>query len=111
VFAGLVLLALCLIRDYHGYALFMWLYGLFLGASSYSLRVYTYEQARARNFARAIAFIQWVAFVPVLIGIPITGKNYILQYSNTTIIFLYVMHRCSLSLSFITRKYCETLFS
>ncbi|CAG0916926.1 unnamed protein product [Notodromas monacha] len=70
---GLILFALCMIRDYHGYALFMWLYGLFLGANAYSLRVYTYEQTRARNFARAIAFIQWVAFIPILIGIPITG--------------------------------------
>ena len=64
----------------------MWLYGLFLGANAYSLRVYTYEQARARNFARAIAFIQWVAFVPVLIGIPITGLYLIyLETENTSI--------------------------
>ncbi|KAG7155263.1 Monocarboxylate transporter 12-like 10 [Homarus americanus] len=37
---------------YHGYVLFAWLYGIFCGGFHYSLKMYTYEKVRARNFAR-----------------------------------------------------------
>jgi hypothetical protein len=46
--------------------------GIFLGGYHYSLKMFTFEKVRARNFARA-----W-GFVPTALGIPFAG------YLNST---------------------------
>lgn len=78
---GTAILALGTVQGYHGYVLFSWIYGIFLGGYHYSLKVYTYEKARARYFARAWGFVQWSQSLPVLFGVPITG--YINQGNNS----------------------------
>lgn len=60
---------------YHGYVLFAWLYGIFCGGFHYSLKMYTYEKVRARNFARTWGFVQCSQAIPTAIGVPITGRG------------------------------------
>ncbi|XP_022247167.1 monocarboxylate transporter 10-like, partial [Limulus polyphemus] len=67
------LLAFTALEEYQGYVLFVWIYGLFYGGYNYSLKMFTFEKVRARNFARAWGFVQWVQAVPFAIGIPVTG--------------------------------------
>ncbi|XP_073969876.1 monocarboxylate transporter 10 isoform X2 [Rhodnius prolixus] len=56
-----------------GYILFTWIYGIFCGGYNYSLKMYTYERVRARNFARTWGFIQCSQAVPIALGVPIAG--------------------------------------
>lgn len=72
-FSGISLLALSAVQGYHGYVLFVWLYGICLGGYSYSLKMFTLERIRARHYTKAWSFIQGATSIPVLIGIPITG--------------------------------------
>ncbi|XP_076315733.1 monocarboxylate transporter 12-like [Tachypleus tridentatus] len=67
------LLAFTALEEYQGYVLFVWIYGLFYGGYNYTLKMFTFEKVRARNFARAWGFVQWVQAVPFAIGIPVTG--------------------------------------
>lgn len=60
-------------KNIHGYILFVWIYGIFCGGYHYSLKMYTYERVRARNFARTWGFVQCSQSVPIAIGIPIAG--------------------------------------
>ena len=60
-------------RNLSGYILFVWIYGIFCGGYHYSLKVYTFEQVRARNFARTWGFVQCSQSFPIAIGIPIAG--------------------------------------
>lgn len=50
---GLSLLALSSVQGYHGYVLFVWLYGLCLGGFLYSVKMLTMERVRAKHFTRA----------------------------------------------------------
>lgn len=68
------LLAFTALDDYSGYLLFVWIYGFFYGGYNYSLRMFTYEKVRARNYNRAWGFVQFVQSFPILVGVPITGK-------------------------------------
>ncbi len=52
------LLALTTVQGYHGYLLFAWLYGVFLGGLHLALPVYTLERLRMRHFPRAAGFVQ-----------------------------------------------------
>ncbi|XP_049954757.1 monocarboxylate transporter 2-like [Schistocerca serialis cubense] len=71
---GLSILALTTVRgSYHGYVLFAWIYGIFCGGYHYSLKMYTYERVRARNFARTWGFVQCSQAIPIAIGVPISG--------------------------------------
>ncbi|XP_025837038.1 monocarboxylate transporter 2-like [Agrilus planipennis] len=70
---GISLLALSAVQGYHGYVLFVWLYGVCLGGFDYSLKMFTLERIRTRHFTKAWSFVQGAKSVPVLIGIPITG--------------------------------------
>lgn len=70
----MTILALTAVRGYYGYVLFMWLYGMFLGGSHYAFQMLTLEKTRARHFSRAWGFIQGSTALPILFGIPITGK-------------------------------------
>ncbi|KAK3923032.1 Monocarboxylate transporter 12 [Frankliniella fusca] len=71
---GLSMLALTAVRgSYHGYVLFAWIYGIFCGGYHYSLKMYTYERVRARNFARTWGFVQCSQAIPIAIGVPISG--------------------------------------
>ncbi|KAH8021347.1 hypothetical protein HPB51_015337 [Rhipicephalus microplus] len=67
------LLAFTALHQYHGYLLFVWIYGIFLGGYQYSLKMYTLEKVRARNFAKCWSFVQWCQSVPVLVGVPLAG--------------------------------------
>ncbi|XP_067126098.1 monocarboxylate transporter 10-like isoform X1 [Centruroides vittatus] len=70
---GVSLLAFTALEEYNGYVLFVWIYGLFYGGYHYSLKMFTFEKVRARNFARAWGFVQWCQALPNVIGIPLTG--------------------------------------
>lgn len=71
---GLCILALTAVQgNYHGYVLFAWIYGIFCGGYHYSLKMYTYERVRARNFARTWGFVQCSQAIPIAIGVPISG--------------------------------------
>ncbi|GLG96186.1 Uncharacterized protein GBIM_03016 [Gryllus bimaculatus] len=71
---GLSILALTAVRgSYPGYVLFAWIYGIFCGGYHYSLKMYTYERVRARNFARTWGFVQCSQAIPVALGVPISG--------------------------------------
>ncbi|PNF30630.1 hypothetical protein B7P43_G06121 [Cryptotermes secundus] len=71
---GLSILALTAVHgNYHGYVMFAWIYGIFCGGYHYSLKMYTYERVRARNFARTWGFVQCSQAIPIAIGVPISG--------------------------------------
>ncbi|GLV34501.1 hypothetical protein CBL_09749 [Carabus blaptoides fortunei] len=70
---GISLLALSAVQGYHGYVLFVWLYGICLGGFMYSLKMFTLERIRARHFTKAWGFVQGAESIPVLLGVPITG--------------------------------------
>lgn len=73
---GLCILALTAINgNYHGYVMFTWIYGIFCGGYHYSLKMYTYERVRARNFARTWGFVQCSQAIPIAIGVPISGEK------------------------------------
>jgi hypothetical protein len=73
---GLSLLALTVIEGYQGYVLFVWIYGVFCGGYHYSLKMFTFEKVRARNFPRAWGFVQCSQAIPVAIGVPFSGRHY-----------------------------------
>lgn len=71
---ALSILGLTLVNgNYQGYVMFAWIYGIFSGGYFYSLKMFTYEKVRARNFARAWGFVQWSQGVPIALGVPLTG--------------------------------------
>lgn len=71
---ALCILGLTLVNgNYQGYVMFVWVYGIFSGGYFYSLKMFTYEKVRARNFARAWGFVQWSQGVPIALGVPLTG--------------------------------------
>lgn len=67
------LLAFTALHQYHGYLLFVWIYGVFLGGYQYALKMFTLEKVRARNFAKAWSFVQWSQSLPILVGVPLAG--------------------------------------
>ena len=68
------LMAFTAIRGYNGFAMFVWIYGIFLGGYNYALKMYIYEKVRARNFARALGFAQSSTAIPTLVSIPLLRK-------------------------------------
>ncbi|XP_046670500.1 LOW QUALITY PROTEIN: monocarboxylate transporter 2-like [Homalodisca vitripennis] len=71
---GISILALTAVHgNRQGYILFVWIYGIFCGGYHYSLKMYTYERVRARNFARTWGFVQCSQAIPIAIGVPISG--------------------------------------
>lgn len=62
------------LKDQSGYILFVWVYGFFYGGYMYSLKTFTFEKVRARNFSRAWGYIQCSHAIPMVIGVPLTGK-------------------------------------
>ncbi|VVC32202.1 Major facilitator superfamily,Major facilitator superfamily domain [Cinara cedri] len=71
---GVSILALTTVRgDRQGYVMFAWVYGMFCGGYHYSLKMYTYERVRARNFARTWGFVQCSQAIPIALGVPIAG--------------------------------------
>ncbi len=67
------MVALASVEGYHGYLLFVWMYGIALAGFELSLKIYTYERVRIRHFTRGWGFIQGAKALPVLLGIPFTG--------------------------------------
>jgi hypothetical protein len=74
--AGVSLLALSAVQGYHGYVLFVWLYGVCLGGFLYSLKMFTMERVKSRYFTRTWGFVQGAEALPVLVGVPITGSYF-----------------------------------
>lgn len=72
---GLSILSSHAVHGYHGYVLFVSSYGIFCGGFHYSLKMFVFENVRARNFARAWGYVQCCQFLPILVGIPITGYS------------------------------------
>ncbi|XP_045450022.1 monocarboxylate transporter 2-like [Melitaea cinxia] len=71
---GLATMALTAVEgSYTGYVMFAWVYGIFCGGYHYSLKMYTYERVRSRNFARTWGFVQCSQAVPIAIGVPLSG--------------------------------------
>ncbi|CAK1555305.1 unnamed protein product [Leptosia nina] len=71
---GLATMALTAVEGSHsGYVMFAWIYGIFCGGYHYSLKMYTYERVRSRNFARTWGFVQCSQAVPIAIGVPLSG--------------------------------------
>ncbi|CAG0879409.1 unnamed protein product [Darwinula stevensoni] len=70
---GLSQLSLVSIEGYHGHVLFVWIYGVFCGGYHYSLKMYTFERVRARNFPRAWAILHSSHAIPIAIAIPVSG--------------------------------------
>ncbi|XP_049817094.1 monocarboxylate transporter 2-like [Aethina tumida] len=102
---GISLLAMSAVQGYHGYVLFVWLYGICLGGFTYSLKMFALERVRGRHFTKAWSFIQGAKSLPVLLGIPITG--YINQtYPKAGYYFSFVTTIIGASLMFLvgTRK-------
>jgi len=70
---GISILALSSVQGYHGYLLFVWMYGIFMGGFQYVLKMYTFEKIRAKHFPRGWSFVQGARFLPILLGVPLTG--------------------------------------
>nr|CAH7755844.1 unnamed protein product [Callosobruchus chinensis] len=71
---GLSILAFTVVSgNYQAYVMFAWIYGIFCGGYHYSLKMYTYERVRARNFARTWGFVQCSQAIPIVIGVPFSG--------------------------------------
>lgn len=70
---GVSILALSSLEGYHGYLLFVWMYGVFLGGFHYVLKVFTFERIRAKHFPRGWSFVQGARALPLLLGLPLTG--------------------------------------
>ena len=70
---GISMLALASVQGYHGYLLFSWMYGMFLGGFEFSLKIYTLEMVRVRQFPRGWGFVQGAKAIPAFLGIPIAG--------------------------------------
>lgn len=80
-------------RNIHAYMLFVWIYGIFCGGYHYSLKMYTYERVRARNFARTWSFVQCSQSLPIAVGIPISGY---MNWSGTGKEGYYFSSACSI---------------
>lgn len=68
-----------LIIKYHiVHNIYLFYLGIFCGGYNYSLKIYTYERVRARNFARAWSFVQFSQAIPIVIGMPFV--SYLNEY-------------------------------
>ena len=79
---GFSILALSSLEGYHGYLLFVWMYGVFLGGFHYVLKVFTFERIRAKHFPRGWSFVQGARALPILFGLPLTGYMNINMTNN-----------------------------
>ena len=70
---GITILALPTVQGYNGYAIFVWVYGIFIGGYNYALKMYVYQKVRARNFSWAWSYIQCSQAIPNLVGVSLTG--------------------------------------
>ena len=61
------------VQGYYGYVTFVWVYGIFIGGYSYTLKMYVYQKVRARNFAKAWGYVQCSQALPNMFGIPLAG--------------------------------------
>lgn len=108
---SLAILGLTLVNgNIQGYVMFAWIYGIFCGGYNYSLKMYTYEKVRARNFARAWGFVQFSQAAGLALGVPLTGymngmgngkAGYYFSFAcvllGSAMMFLIDLHRKSVS--------------
>ena len=62
------MLALASVEGYHGYLMFVWMYGIFFGGMEVTLKTYCYERLKIKQYARGWGYIQGVRALPLLIG-------------------------------------------
>ena len=62
------MLALASVEGYHGYLMFVWMYGIFFGGMEVALKTYCYERLKIKQYARGWGYIQGVRALPLLIG-------------------------------------------
>lgn len=74
VVSAIAQVALGSVQGYHGLVLASGLYGASLGGALYSLKMLALERLRARHFARSWALVQAAEALPILLGVPLTGK-------------------------------------
>ena len=67
------MLALASVEGYHGYLMFVWMYGLFVGGLEVAIKVYVYERLKIKQYSRGWGYIQGIRGLPYLIGLPITA--------------------------------------
>lgn len=83
-------MALGSVQGYHGLVLASGLYGASLGGALYSLKMLALERLRARHFARSWALVQAAEALPILLGVPLTGK---LKVSPKNKINIYILFK------------------
>ncbi|XP_035217908.1 uncharacterized protein LOC118191216 [Stegodyphus dumicola] len=71
LFLSAWLLAYPALTGFHGYVLFVWIYGIFYGGYIYSLKLCVFEKVRARNYARAWSLILCSQAIPSFFGLPV----------------------------------------
>ena len=64
------------VEGFYGYVMFSWLYGTFLGCHTYVSKTFCYSIVKPKSFSRCWSMIQATQSLPVLLGIPITGKSH-----------------------------------
>lgn len=85
------------VQGYHGLILASGLYGASLGGALYSLKMLALERLRAKHFARSWALVQAAEALPILLGVPLTGKPRFFQiYFFRLLSYLFV--KCYYSL-------------
>lgn len=62
------------LNGFHGYVLFVWVYGICHGGYLYSLKLCVFEKVRARNYSRTWSFMMWSQALPNFIGISVICK-------------------------------------
>lgn len=82
VFSAIAQVALGSVQGYHGLVLASGLYGASLGGALYSLKMLALERLRARHFARSWALVQAAEALPILLGVPLTGKSLVFSLLN-----------------------------
>lgn len=74
---GLVVLSYrTALHDYQGKVVFAWIYGVFFGGYSYSIKMAALEKIRHRMFDRGLSIINFSNSLPCYFGIPLGGSVY-----------------------------------
>ena len=86
------MLALASVEGYHGYLMFVWMYGIFFGGMEVTLKTYCYERLKIKQYARGWGYIQGVRALPLLIGknihTPFVWRNMCITYVQFCILQL-----------------------
>ncbi|CAG7838241.1 unnamed protein product, partial [Allacma fusca] len=73
IICGLSIVGLTFVQEYNGLGIFVWVYGFSIGAYYYSVKVYTFDRARARHFPRAWSLVQFSQGLLLFVGNCLAG--------------------------------------